>query len=271
MTMAIDCSSTALCVASPSAALHNLTAVTMTAWINLDAEPVLSGVLSIDSPNQGSRKALYLNDEGSHVVGMGVIYSVGDAYATAPCPSLNQWHHICGRWDAAVNQGRGDVLIDGVDATAGRTTPAGSPAGDGGKISVGTVSVLGLLFAMDGLLAEVAIFDRRLDDAEVRAIASGRLRAGPFDPIWHLTLEGSLGVAAVGDIGLRDLSGRANHVDLIVGAPAYTRDPPLHWPVGPEAVPYAGRTTRNSRGTMNVAAGTRLRTMRKGSGLGSGV
>jgi hypothetical protein len=223
----------------------------------------MSGVLSIDFTDGGTRKVLYLNnDDGYHVVGMGVIYSEEDAYAIALFPSLNAWHHVCGRWDVSVNEGRADVLIDGVDATAARTTPVGTPANDGGGVRVGSVSTVGFSFPMDGLVAEVAIFGRRLRDAEVRAMAAGGLRAAHFDPIWHLTLEGSSGVAALGDIGLRDLSGRGNHVDSIVNAPAYYRDPPLHWPVGPDAVQCAGRVTRNSRATMNVAPGTRLVTMR---------
>lgn len=261
--MALDFYDAAVHVSSPSGDLVNLTALTYMVWVNLDSADKTTGFIVHNYGTSGYRKTLGLLTSGPDTyVTMFVDYDGTDAMATAVLPSLGSWHHMCGRWSVSENSGRCDVFIDGTNVNYLSIIPSGSPKSDGGTLTLGALPGM-FLNGMDGKLADAAIFDRRLAEDEIHCVAAGALRAAHLDPSFHVTLEGTAGTAAVGDIGLRDTTGAGNHIDGIVGAPAYYRDPPLHWPIGPEVVPSTARATQNSRPTMNVATGTKLATMRR--------
>ncbi len=261
--MAVDCNNTLLQVTSPPNGIHDLTALTFSVWTHIDTLPggVLAGfIISLQTSLGQYRKLLALY--GTNVL-MYIEYSTTDAQAQAAgLPLVGSWHHLCARWDDSVNSGKPDVFIDGTDGTASRVTPAGNLQSDGGFLRLGAMSPVPLS-PFDGKLADPAVFDRRLTDQEIGDLARGRLRALHLNPTWHITLENSTGPAAIGQIGLRDTTGPGGHIDSITSAPNYYRDPPLHWPDEPVAVPFAGRATRNSRPTMNVVPGTKLATMRR--------
>lgn len=260
--MAIDCDNDSLRVSSPGDELKNLPALSYMAWVNLDSDSTVAGFITMRNASSGLRKSLGLMwSGGSSFIAMCVYYDGDAALATANAPSLGTWHHICGRWGASENSGRCDVFIDGVNANIASVSPSGSPLTDGGSLVLAAIG--DVLFDMDGKLADAAVFDRRLSEDEIRYVAGGCLRATHLDPIFHATLEGTSGTVAVGDIGLRDTTGHGNHVDAIVGTASYYKDPPIHWPIGPEGISFGGRSTRNSRPTMNVATGTSLATLRR--------
>jgi len=261
--MAVDANNTTLRVTSPHSDVHNLDAVTMMAWVNFDTTAAYGGVLGINYITLVSQKllGLYYAAPSSYLM-LSVDYTGTSSVSLAFSPSTGSWHHICGAWSDALDSGRSHVFVDGSDETIPIYVPTGTPSPDGGPIFAAS-ALYPVHYRMDGKLADAAIFDRRLEDDEIAAVAAGRLRANHFDPVWHVTFEGEDVVAGVGDIGLRDTTGRGSHIDLITNAPDYVRDPPLHWPVGAALTPYTDRVTRNSRPTMNVVPGSKLATMRR--------
>ncbi len=260
--MAIDFDRSALEVSQTTGVVHNLTALSFMAWVYLDADPNLSGIVSINGENAEAQKGLCLNRDGDvRALTVCITHTEADAIAVAPAPAPNAWHHVCGRWSGQAYGGRPEVFVDGVNVTTGVQSPLGEPTEDGGGISVGVLPVV-VSYYLDGGLADVAIFSRRVSDREIASVARGRLRSYGLGPVWCVTLEGSRGAATVGDVGLMDLSGGGNPVDSVGGAPTYRRDPPLHWADEPRAVHYGGRASRNSRSTLNVTAGVVLRSQR---------
>ncbi len=260
--MAIDMTDSTLAVLSPSDDVHNLTSLTMMAWVRLDSTPRTSAFVEINKPAPfpSYRKALgFLNSGGSSEMLMLVVHSGSNAEARADAPSSGVWHHLCGRWSEGEAP---DLFVDGADVTSGSGIQgSGTLLTDEGTISL---HIEPTCAPINGRLADVAIFNRTLSDAEIACIARGRLRAMHLDPVWHVTLEGSEGTAAVGDIGLRDTTGRGNHLNGIGNPPSYDRDPPLHWPSAIDVGSRVPRWTHNSRQTMDVTPGTKRATMRRG-------
>jgi len=176
---------------------------------------------------------------------------------------IGQWTHVVCRCDGNDSPRAPDVLFDGVDVTASRTSTSGVVRTTDGQLSI---AAEGTENHLNARLADFAIFDRALTDQEVRTLYSGRLRAAGLAPVLHLPFDGEEGdEIAGGEIGITDTSGYGNHIDggSLINRSEITRDPPLHWPVDPEALAFAGRATRNSRPTMNVGSGTKLATMRR--------
>ncbi len=266
--MAVDFDGDMLKVTSGGDELRDLSAVTFMVWVNLDSISDSQGILSINAVPYPYRKVLAVSaaPPAIRLSAMLVEYSGNDSMAFGMAPQLGGWHHLCGRWahSETPSEACPDIFLDGVDQTVSRTTPSGTCVGDSGVIAVGGSPVdAGSTGYIDGVLADASVFDRKLADDEIRAVASGRLRASHLDPLWHLTLEQSAGTTTIGDIALRDTTGRGNHIDAIDGTPSYHRDPPLHWPIAPEEVPYTEHEMRNSRPTMDVAVGRKLATMRR--------
>ncbi len=259
--MAADFDNTTMQVTLPSGALRGLTAITMMAWLKLDSNEGHQGFLSINGSTGIYQKVIGLYTTSSAYLQMAVRHATRDALASDVPPSVGQWHHVCGRWDASHNNGRPGLVVDGVVRSPAAISPEGAQLPDDGPLMVGAAAALGLL-PLDGKMADPAIFDRWLSDEEVRLIVHGRLRANHLDPVWHLSLEGITGTAAVGDMGLRDTVG-PNSINALGNPPAYHRDPPLHWPGGGVHQVGGGRATLNSRPTMNVAPGVKRATMRR--------
>jgi hypothetical protein len=177
---------------------------------------------------------------------------------TASLPSLASWHHICGVWALGSLP---DLYVDGASVAIVPIAGSGGPSSDGGGIDVARLPVISGP-TLNGKLSDLSLFDRVLTSNEIQTLARGALRAGHIDPVWHVTLEGGAGAVTVGDVGVMDMTGCGNHIDVITNAPMYWRDPPLHWPAELDVVPAVGRVTHNSRPTMNVVPGTKLATMR---------
>jgi len=261
--MAVDADNTTLGVTSPHGDVHDLGAVTMMAWVNFDTTAGHGGILGINYSTLVSQKLLGLYYTGSFsYLMLSVAYTGTSSVSLASSPSTGSWHHVCGAWSDALDSGRCHVFVDGSDETIPIYVPTGTPSPDGGPVFAAS-ALYPAQYWMDGRLADAAIFGRRLEDDEITAVAAGRLRANHLDPVWHVTLEGEDGVAGVGDIGLRDTTGRGSDIDSIMNAPDYVRDPPLHWPVEAALAPWGGWVTRNSRPTMNVVPGSKLATMRR--------
>lgn len=259
--MAIDFDNTTMQVASPDATVRGLTVVTMMAWVKLDDTDGYQGFLSVNGAGGTFQKVFGLVASPSPSLYMAIRHATRDATATHAPPSVGEWHHVCGRWDATYDAGRPELVLDGTVLGVTSESPQGAQASDDGPLMVGATVAFGLL-PLDGKLADAAIFDRRLSDAEVRLIADGCLRANHLDPVWHMTLEGESGTPAVGDVGLRDTVG-GNHVSVLSNPVGYCADPPLHWPGDGVHAVSGGRTTANSRPTMNVIPGVKPATMRR--------
>lgn len=268
--MAIDFANSAIEISSPSEDLHNLTALTFATWVRLDSVNATGGILSINWSTVSYRKVLTVHSAGGFpYLAMLVDHEASAGYALVPPPSLDEWHYVCGRWQVSEDQGGPagsdgvpQIFVDGIKMTGYQGIPAGAPLTDGGSLTVGLAASVPVP-CMDGKLADAAVFDRYLSESEISRVAKGNLRATSLDPVWHVSLEGSAGAPAVGDVGLRDTTGRGNHINSIQGTPSYWRDPPLHWPTEPELIPLTGRLTRNSRPTMNVEPGSRLARLRR--------
>jgi len=260
--MAIDCANSRLVVTPLHADLSAMTACTMMAWIQVDSYSE-GRILNLDKVDTASFYLTIVPGTPNRLR-MYVRYSSTATYGDAAAPAVGVWVHACGRWrhvEGDPSASRPDVFINGLDATSWRQTPSGTLVNAATRLCLANNSTSTRPF--DGKMADAVVFNRRLSDSEIRAIAQGRIRPTGLGPVFHMPLEGSSGVAAIGDVGLRDLTDRGGHVVWIDNAPSYYRDPPLHWPMGPQAIRYAGRTTRNARPTMNVAAGTKLATMRR--------
>lgn len=153
------------------------------------------------------------------------------------------WTHIALTYDDVADEF--SFFFDGVK-------DSGSPASVTTVMSEASSSLhigrraTGAARRYDGLIEDVAIWNRELGDGEIASIAKARLRAGfvqnGLSAWWplHVAGDGVFNDVTTTDIGCRDHSGNGKHIDGISGTPTWSADTPgLHWPSRPMIVPFA--------------------------------
>jgi hypothetical protein len=145
--------------------------LTFSAWINVDTTGVSHRILSISSTTGNDRWSLLVGTTNvitMQVGGSGTFATV----STTNTVTAGTWHHVAGSWNTTANQPQ-QVWIDGVKSgpTASNRTPV---AGNLNRTLLGSTYVSSALTQyLNGRIAEAAIWDVVLSDAEVSSLAKG--------------------------------------------------------------------------------------------------
>jgi len=161
---------------------------------------------------------------GNNPVEATSMYGVTTGRASANDYSLNTWHHVCGVFSAADSR---KVILDG--STSG-TDATSVPADNVGGVAIGATSGLSHAAYTSGAVAEAAVWDAALSDAEVAALAAGYspLLIRPQNLVAYWPLGGLFGPRDHDLIGGRDL--------IAYNTPSWTDHRPLIYPGRPRAV-----------------------------------
>lgn len=142
----------------------------MAAWFRPDTDTDISMVLTfVDASvgNQQIRLDVRGDKVGDPVRAFTFDGGTGDELSTTTGITANTWHHCC-RVDSAVNNR--SVFLDGGGKATNTVslTPTGIDTMSVGRIGTSTPEVF-----VEGAVAEVAVWDVALSDAEVAILAAG--------------------------------------------------------------------------------------------------
>ena len=145
--------------------------ITLAAWVNLDVTNVAQRVVSITSTTGNDRWSLLVGATAvvSMQVGGSGTFATRSTTATV---SASTWHHVAGTWNNTAGQPFA-AYLDG--ATNGATNSNRTPtAGNLNRTYLGTTYVSSALAQyLNGRIAEAAIWNAVLSDAEIVSLAKG--------------------------------------------------------------------------------------------------
>ncbi len=187
-----DGSSTKIDFGSP-AALNNLTAYTMCAWIDPDTTG-MSGTLPtiISKANSGGDRGqenfLYMSQTPMYRIGASSRSAPYSEYTNSIWPT-NNWIHVCGSWDGGTTQAGVKLYVNGVrlTQTASGGASGNTPVNDStfNWIIGDNLGAAGN-YHFKGLMDDVVIYDRALTDNEVQtlytAVGGAAEASDPFIP-----------------------------------------------------------------------------------------
>jgi hypothetical protein len=143
--------------------------LTFSAWINIDATGIAHRILSISSTTGNDRWSLFVG--ATNVISFQVGASSSFfAVSTTASVGTGTWYHVAGTYSTAANQPM-QVYLDGtkIGPTNSNRTPT---AGNLNRTLLGSTYVTSALTQyLNGRIAEAAIWDVVLSDAEISSLA----------------------------------------------------------------------------------------------------
>lgn len=194
--------------------------LSMACWFNTDTSGVTQGlVFTGDKDIDNHWHVLFCGNTTVSAITRSDAVTSGRANATAVF-STNVWHHGAGVWTSATNRA---VFYDGGNKGTNATNV--SISGED-RVAIGNFLDLNPSSPFSGLLAEVAMWDAALSDAEVAILAAGYspLFVRPQNLVFYAPI-------------VRDLLDRVGGLTLsLVGAPSVAPQPPI---IYPSSTPHA--------------------------------
>jgi hypothetical protein len=181
--------------------LNGLPAITVAMWVKTDEIPNERGMLTTDDPPNKDCLSIRYNDVADHstqvpkpvqCIKAYVQTTIDKSILEGPSNSYSLgWQHVAITWAADTSI---RLYLDGLPAAL--SYDEGSL---GGAVANVTKLIVGMAYktpngAWKGLIDDVRIYDRRLDDAEVAAVANQAPVAG--NDAYQVRQDGSLVVAA---------------------------------------------------------------------------
>ncbi len=145
--------------------------LTFAAWINVDTTGAAQRILSISSTTGNDRWSLLVGATNVITMQVGGSGTFGTV-STTNTVTAGTWYHVAGSWNTTANQPQ-QVWIDGVKSgpTNSNRTPV---AGNLNRTLLGSTYITSALAQyLNGRIAEAAIWDVVLSDAEVSSLAKG--------------------------------------------------------------------------------------------------
>ncbi|MEI8375788.1 MAG: LamG domain-containing protein [Planctomycetota bacterium] len=155
-----------------SESLNPTKAITICAWVKAHSwgSADIHNLVTKESNEQGSVRGYYLRLCGVTVSLLELTISNGNWHGTRcpPCLELGRWYHLAGTYDGDKLK----VFVDGNLRSSSEMSGAMPPSSSNLKVGAGPPS-----WSFDGVMDEVAVFDRALTDKEIQSV-------------WRLGLQG---------------------------------------------------------------------------------
>lgn len=195
-------------------------------WFNSDDAAAGQALISLSTAaaNTNSLILYARGDVAGDPVQLNINDGAGDTVNSTTGYSVNTWHHACGVIASATDR---RVFIDG--GSKATTTVSRSPTVD--RFSVGRFGGLASGSFMSGRIAEVALWNAALDDAEVAALGKGfcPLLIRPQSLVGYWPLFGN---------DASELDRWKNRYDLTVTGATKGDHARIYYPVGPWITQY---------------------------------
>lgn len=211
--------------------------LTMMAWVNSTSYAASQSFCIVGVDGSFDQRFLIYFTTGTGKMSAGEQDGASNFFSvpSAASPTANIWHHVVGVFAAANSR---SVFLDGVKATS--TTSAGTHPAAKNRTAIGASGFSGALAAyMNGRLAEVAIWNVALSDAEVAWLATGASPLTLIHRLANLKLYQPL-IRSVNDF----VVGPAM---TAVNGPTAAEHCRAIYPTGPLIVPFAPAVARKSR------------------------
>ena len=140
---------------------------TISAWINVESASLTGAVLS---KWQGNSQYIFGTSAGKPYIIVKNSSNVNYDITGNTTLSLSTWYHIVGVWDTTNNKLK--IYLNGLPDNVDTTT-AGTPMSDTSYVVMGAQETTGTFRKFDGIIDDVAIFDRALSDYEIKALYYG--------------------------------------------------------------------------------------------------